>query len=320
MIPNAEQIDTGEALKFLRHVFGGQRGLLHIFTAKRDADGEIDRETIVSNNFSYPSAAEDAARWALEKSEEGREVYFCAHLLTDPRRVKENAAPVRALWGDLDGAAVPHGELKPTAEIESSPGRYHAYWRLDSEIPPETAEDLNRRIAYEINADPSGFDLTQLLRVPGTTNHKYPGAPVVRLRGLEGSKSYSATELDGLLPESDKPKAEYQPYGDSGEEPPVVLSPEAMKVWRGEAPRLKEGGEVDKSATLLHIGRVLYDAGGNHRVVVEGVRERDEALGFRKYSRNRDGGQREYVRIWEKLEESGRNSKVRLIFGGGESS
>jgi hypothetical protein len=320
MIPNAEQMDTGEVLKFWRHVFGGQRGLLHIWTGVRDEAGRIPKETIVSNNFNYPTAAQSAADWALSKAEEGREVYFCVHLLSAARRIKDNATPVRALWGDLDGVPVPNGRLMPTAVVESSPGRYHAYWRLDSELPPETAEDLNRRIACEISADPSGFDLTQLLRVPGTINYKHAQGPVVRLVGLDGKRFYSADELDELLPASKEPKAEYQPGKYSGEEPPMVLSPEALKVWRGEAPRLKEDGEVNRSATLLHIGRVLYDAGGNRRVVVEGVRERDEALGLRKYTGNRDGGQREYERIWEKLKESGRNSKVRVIFGGGESS
>jgi len=86
-----------EATRFWRHLFGGQSGLLHVFTCKRDADGRIDQETIASNNFNYPGAAESAATWALEKSREKREVYFCAHLLTEPRRIKENAAPVRTL-------------------------------------------------------------------------------------------------------------------------------------------------------------------------------------------------------------------------------
>ncbi len=316
MIPEKTPERIGEIRKFWRHVFGRERGRLMVWTAKRDADRKIDQETIVFNNFNYPAAAESAAAWALDKAGEEREVYFCAHLLTAPKRIKNNAAPVLSLWGDLDGAPVPNGSLKPTAVVESSPGKYHVYWRLDTEIPPETAEDLNTRIAGEIGADPSGFDLTQLLRVPGTVNHKYKEKPLVRLIGLDGTRSYSATGLDELLPAPEKPKAEHKP-DDGGEEPPVVLSPEALKVWRGESPKLKEGGEVDKSATLLHIGRVLYDAGGNRRVVVEGVRERDRALRFNKYTDNRDGGQREYERIWEKLKESGRNSRVRVIFGGG---
>lgn len=313
---NRATVNT-EITRFWRHIFGGQNGRLMVWTGIRAEDGSIPKETIKSNVFNYPKADMTAAEWALAKSEEGREVYFCAHLLTGPKRIKDNASAVVSLWGDLDGAPVPNGELKPTAVIESSPGRYHCYWRLADEIPPEIAEDLNRRIAAVIGADPSGFDRTQLLRVPGTPNNKYADTPEVRIKGLADSRSYSAADLDNLLPKGEKPKAEYQPREDSGDEPPVVLSPEALKVWRGEAPKLKDNGEIDRSGSLLNIGRVLYDAGGNRRVVVEGVRERDNALGFHKYVGNRDGGQREYERIFEKLEESGRNSRVSAIFGGG---
>jgi P4 family phage/plasmid primase-like protien len=189
-----------EVTRFWRHLFGGQSGLLMVLTGVRDDADDIPKETIVSNVFNYPKAEMTAAAWALEKSEKGREVYFCAHLLTAPRRIKANASEVITLWGDLDGVPIPNGKLKPTAVVESSPGRYHAYWRLADAIPPKTAEDLNRRIADKVGADASGFDLSQLLRVPGTLNHKYDGTPVVRLVDLEGGRAYSAGDLDKLLP------------------------------------------------------------------------------------------------------------------------
>ena len=60
----------------------------------------------------------------------------------------------------------------------------------------------------------------------------------------------------------------------------MVLTAEALKVWRGEKPKCKEdGGKIDTSATLLNIGRVLYDAGANRQTVIAGIRERDIALG-----------------------------------------
>src|SRR5215212_4672073 len=204
MIPKAEQQRTDELLdnilKFWRHVFGGERDLLQIFTSKRGSAGTIDRATIKSNFFAYPKKAEAAAKWSLEKSEEGREVYFCAHLLTEKRRVKDNAAAVRSLWGELDGVEVPNGELKPTAVVESSPGHYHVYWRLTDAIPADTAEQLNKRLAHKIGADPSGFDLTQLLRVPGTTNYKYEERPVVEPLALDGGRDYPLGDLDRILP------------------------------------------------------------------------------------------------------------------------
>jgi hypothetical protein len=194
---------TGEVTRFWRHVFGGERGLLHLWTGIRDSaagGGKIPNTTIKRCNFRYPAAAKDAAQWALEKAGEGREVYYCAHLLTGPQRRKEYAASVLTLWAEYDGKPVPNGELKPTCVVESSPGRFHAYMRLTDPIPPGTAENLNKRISQETGADPSGFDLTQLLRVPLTTNHKYAGRPTVRVVELEDGRTFTPAELDELLP------------------------------------------------------------------------------------------------------------------------
>jgi hypothetical protein len=66
-------------------------------------------------------------------------------------------------------------------------------------VEPEEGEDLNRRIAYAMAADLSGWDLTQLLRVPGTRNRKYPYAPVVELAHLSGG-SHDPAELAAYLP------------------------------------------------------------------------------------------------------------------------
>lgn len=307
----------GEIERFWRHLFGGQRGLLHVFTGARDgATGEIPKGTITTRNFEYPGASERAAEWALEQSDEGREVYFCAHLLAAKpgaatRRVKANAAPVRALWGDLDGAEVPKedGERKPTALVESSPGRYHPYWRLDEAIPPEVAEDLNRRLAASIGADPSGFDLTQLLRVPGTVNRKYPDAPTVALVGLEGGRSYSAAELDRLLPRSEAEERREALGREEdqtlAQEPPVRLSELQRRVWDGLVPKRKAGGDIDRSGSLLKIGRALYNAGANRPVIVAALEERDESLGWCKYAGRADAGQR-YDEIADELERNGR--------------
>src|SRR5215208_2040219 len=93
---------------------------------------------------------------ALAESHRSRESYFCAHLLTEKRRIKENAAPLRALYVGDDGAYPGVGLPQPTAIIESSPGCLQMWWPLDSEVPPETEEDLNRRLlAYDTTA--SGY-------------------------------------------------------------------------------------------------------------------------------------------------------------------
>lgn len=111
-----------------------------------------------------------------------KDVYFCPHGFTRPARRKECAAPTTLLWADLDEVKPRDVRLRPTMCIESSPGHANVIWCVDR----ETSEALNRRLTYLIGADRSGWDLTQVLRVPGTTNYKYEGKPAVRLLWSNG--------------------------------------------------------------------------------------------------------------------------------------
>jgi hypothetical protein len=86
----------------------------------------------------------------------------------------------------------------PTAVVESSPGREQFYWGLSCPVAPELGERLNQRLALVMGADRSGWDLTQLLRPPGTHNHKYADAPLVRVLELRDERQ-SPDELDRLL-------------------------------------------------------------------------------------------------------------------------
>ena len=295
------------AEKFYRHIYGGGAGLLALFSGARTSSGELDEDNTRTRYFDYPARIGAALTFAAKESRTGREVWHCAHLLTKGRRVKENAAPILTLWGDLDGAAVPNGSLKPTAVVESSPGRFHCYWRLSEEVRPELAEGLNKRLARAAAADPSGFDLTQLLRVPDTANHKYPDAPVVKVLRLDGGRFYAYRELDEALPEIEE-RREPQSRDRSGD-PPVLLDERALQVWRGEDPKLKEDGTVDRSSTLVKVGRVLYDAGANRPVIEAALEERDRALGYNKYTGRRDALEC-YVGVVDELEENGRNPRL----------
>lgn len=149
--------------------------------------GRYPDEDFATRYFRWPEEAEEAARYALEESDEGRNVYHCAHLLSERRRSKGNATSVSCLWADGDGAEIPEGMPHPTLTVESSPGRYQYYWRLERRVPPGEAEEMNKRMAYAVGADKGGWDLTQLLRVPGTRNHDYARVhaepSVVRVKG-----------------------------------------------------------------------------------------------------------------------------------------
>jgi hypothetical protein len=98
--------------------------------------------------------------------------------------------------------------------------------------------------------------------------------------------------------------------------PPVELTSAALEVWRGEKPKWKDTGEINRSASLVKIGRELYDAGATRPAIVAALAERDEALGWRKYTGRHDAEQR-YHEIVDELESNGRNRRARVTIGAG---
>lgn len=121
------------------------------------------------------------------------DVYFCPNLFSRPRRRKGLVLPSCWLYADLDKVKPPRykgnlemrliGEpsLQPSIAWESSPGRYQALWHLDKHLPKIAHSQLNQKLTYALGADKGGWDLTQVLRVPGTINHKYAEKPKVKL-------------------------------------------------------------------------------------------------------------------------------------------
>src|SRR5215207_1180629 len=184
-----------QAEELWHHIYGDERGFLALSYVKRNPEGPFETEY-----FEYPERTQEAADRATKLSEAGHDVWHCAHLLTRKRRVKKNAAPMRTLYADGDGAQVPEDLPKPSAAVKSSVGRDQFYWALSMSVPPEIGENLNQRFAYAMGADKSGWDLTQLLRPPGTKNYKYPDAPTVALEDLSDDVVYDAAGLDRILP------------------------------------------------------------------------------------------------------------------------
>lgn len=131
-----------------------------------------------------------------------KDLYWCCHGFTKPRRLKRYAEIPKLLWADLDESNprdMP--DLMPTVAWESSPGRYACCWRLTGYM----TEEVNRRLTYHLKADPGGWDLSQVLRVPGTTNYKYDSKPKVKLLWNDGPE-YSLDDVISKLPKERKAK------------------------------------------------------------------------------------------------------------------
>jgi hypothetical protein len=224
-----------EATTLWRVLYGGQRGLIGVHSALRPTRGPGSLVGHRPAFFAYPERARAAARWCMGASKRGLEAYFCAHLLLARRRIKANAAPVLALWADADDYPLPAGSPEPTAIVESSPGRAHLFWRLTTSVTPYRAEELNRRLLISLGADRSGWDLSQLLRPPGTRNRKYASAPAVRLLGLDAGARYHPHELELALPEAPEPAPREAPSGRALPEPPPSPTDPSRLSFRARA-------------------------------------------------------------------------------------
>jgi DNA repair protein RadA/Sms len=129
----------------------------------------------------------------------GKDIYFCPHGFNEKRR-KENCAVLPTLlWADLDEIDPNEIKIKPTIAIESSPGRFVGLWSIDKTCQKE----INRRLTYYLGADKGGWDVTQVLRVPGTTNYKYQSLPRVRTLWTDGP-TYTLREIEKQLPQENK--------------------------------------------------------------------------------------------------------------------
>lgn len=107
-----------------------------------------------------------------------------------------NVQAVRAVFVDLDGSPlepVTSGPLAPHITVESSPGRFHAYWRV-ADCPPADFARVQKALAKRFTGDPSVHDLPRVMRLPGYQHNK--GEPVTsRLLSVPEAVPYTFAEI-----------------------------------------------------------------------------------------------------------------------------
>jgi putative DNA primase/helicase len=133
-------------------------------------DSEAKRKNLISVRAGdivthYPDLARINA--------EGAGIFVTINLQTDPKkRNAKNTYRVTSLFVDFDGAPLPETwRLEPSLIIESSPGRYHAYW-ICSDILLEEFSALQTALATLYGGDPVCHDLPRVMRVPGFLHQK----------------------------------------------------------------------------------------------------------------------------------------------------
>ena len=112
---------------------------------------------------------DDCSQTLRRLNEQGAGVFVAVNRTDGTGRRRENITRVRAVTLDLDGASLNVIEqclLRPHWIIESSPGKYHVYWRVKG-LALDRFEDIQRGIARRFDGDPSVALLTHVGRLPG---------------------------------------------------------------------------------------------------------------------------------------------------------
>lgn len=309
--PRGTPLDT---LRLWELLFAGLEGYLVTFVGRQserpDArTNELDRTQ--QRYWRYPNDAAKAAAYLDAKSGAGCDAYFGVHLFRKSgNRRKDNALDLAgAAWVDGDGAEVPPEWPQPNVVIGSSPGREHFYWLLSEPISSEEAAKLSKRLTYGMGGDRGKWGLGTVLRPPGAMNFKREIPTEVTGMATE-ARRWSRAELEEALPElpearktpSAKPAAVSSRGNGGAVGPPVALSGKALEIYEGRTPILGDGG-VDRSATLMQIASVLFNAGLQRPALVPALEERDRTLSFEKFIQR----PQEYDRIVDKLEAGGRS-------------
>lgn len=213
-------------------------------------------------------------------------LYFCPQVFSKPIRQKDYALSTNVLWADLDFAHPDECRIKPSIAWESSPGRYQALWFLSTEVPAEDAAALSKRIAYTDGADKGGWDVTQVLRIPGTRNYKYEAAPEVKLMWAK-RWAYSVSEVLASYPPVNGDLTSGTPTTTDGwitvPEATVQSAIQALPI--GLRNRItKDAAGADRSLELQKLARDLIRKGLEPEVVAHIIQRST----FNKFAGRRD--------------------------------
>lgn len=195
----------------------------------------------------------------------GYEVFYSPALYSKNRPVQENVLGSWVAWADFDGNAPEKWPAEvapvPTIEIQSSvAGKKHVYWALAEFTPAKAVQEINRSIAYALQADLSGWDANQFLRPPFTVNRKYKKPLPVSIVKNRMERVYAKSDFDGLP----TPKEAIRASVDV-QELPDVLEVLAEAKWDEELLELFRTSGDD----MVHQGRDR--SAGLQRIAYEGA-------------------------------------------------
>lgn len=252
-----------KSVDFLQRVYGNHKGWIDLPTK---SNGHW-----IPCPLEWP-AVNTSSRRIRSAVRDREDLYFSVAQFKGAKRRLDCVLPTKWLWADLD-TVHPSDCIRlgvtPTVCWQSSPGRYQALWELNRKLKPQSTERLNRMLTYAVGADRSGWDLTQVLRVPGTKNFKYPDAPSVKMVKLHGpvyDPKELLAKLQKILPD------DYVLADSVATRVPIerrdTIPPRALRLINASADQVVEG---ERSSQLWLLECLLAESGWDEEEIYSTV-------------------------------------------------
>lgn len=187
--------DISEAQLFLDALGHGEEFTFQTFPEiKAASGGELRKRLTRILHGKLDQHADELVR--LNTGEESVGIFVTVNRTDGNGRKAENILGIRAVFVDLDGSPiepVQNGPLAPSVVVESSPGRFHAYW-LVRDVALSEFSECQKKLITCFNGDRAIHDLPRVLRVAGFYHRK--GEPFrARLVICEANRVYIRDQL-----------------------------------------------------------------------------------------------------------------------------
>lgn len=241
-------------MRLLELIWGRQQGHVSVPVARGDQWYE--------RWYEWPQDRELIKAW-IETCNEEACVYFSPLVYPQESRRTASGCISRWAWADFDEVNPKKLDPKPTILWETSPGRYQGLYALKRPIRADEIEKINRRIAIATKADPSGWDAGQVLRIPGSKNHKYDGSPKGKFVYVKGPVYDSSDFAHISLPkEAEIEELKELPFRKTLETWRSILPAHAIELLEAE-----EAAKGERSNKLWLLIRYLVEASCPQSVV-----------------------------------------------------
>jgi len=242
----------------------------YVFLSVRDPEKESgDSGYWRDLSFKWPEEKDRVSKILDKAITSKNDVYWAPAVFEGPKRDKNTAMKLDSLWADLDECnpkTLPE-DYPPAAVWQTSPGRWQALWKLPEPIDAKVQQELNRNLTYLVGADKGGWDLTQVLRIPGTRNHKYEDMVSVELQKLNGACLTSPSMFRLLSNRDDRVENREEDWS-TLPDPKSVLKKYKLKARAKHLLSARSVPVGHRSETLWELECLLAEAGMSAKEVM----------------------------------------------------